>query len=76
VDHLSAKLQQLLSSDGLPEWMAANAIKHVRQNYTWDRITDEFEAYYQALVAGEKISAPVESPEVAQPSLVEGNTRM
>jgi len=61
VGDLSAKLQQLLSADGLPEWMAANAIEHVRQNYTWDRITDEFEAYYQALAeerSGVRVPAP------------------
>ncbi|HEY3418198.1 MAG TPA: glycosyltransferase family 4 protein [Armatimonadota bacterium] len=76
VADLSRRLQQLLTTEGLPDIIAANATEHIRRQYSWDRITNEFEACYQTLVARHRLDMPAYEIPGAQPNLFEGHTRL
>jgi len=76
VDDLEGKLRHLLTTDGLPDWIAANAMAHVREHYSWDRITDEFEGFYQALAQGQRAGKLAENTPVAQHNLAESKTQI
>lgn len=47
---LAAQLQRLLDNPAQAEAYAAGAAEHVRRHYSWDRITDSFEQYYQEII--------------------------
>lgn len=47
---LQRVLSVLISHPERIEKMRGSALEHVRRNYSWDRVTDQFEELYQSLV--------------------------
>jgi len=50
IDDLAGKLDYLLATDGVAAQFAEKAVTRVRNDYSWDRITDKFEQYYTDLL--------------------------
>lgn len=53
VRDLERQLRYLLESEDLAMDLRARARAHVREKYSWDRVTDEYEELYYSLVLGE-----------------------
>ncbi len=54
---LRARLAELLADPGRVEADRARARRWVEQTYSWDRVTDAYEALFRTLVAGEPVVA-------------------
>ena len=50
VDDLSSKLRMVLATQGMAEAMATGAVERVRDHFSWDSITDQFEEYYREII--------------------------
>ncbi|MHB9108694.1 MAG: glycosyltransferase family 4 protein [Armatimonadota bacterium] len=51
IDDLSVKLRMVLAKKTMADVMATGAVERVRAHFCWDRITDQFEEYYQEIIA-------------------------
>lgn len=61
-DDLRAKIQSLLDQPAMVERYRTLAVERIRANYTWDRITEQYEKLFSRLVNGERELARVAMP--------------
>lgn len=61
-DDLRAKMQSLLDQPATAERYRKLAVERIKANYTWDRITEQYERLFYRLVNGEREAAGVAMP--------------
>ncbi|MEK7728425.1 MAG: DUF1972 domain-containing protein [candidate division KSB1 bacterium] len=63
-DDLRAKMQLLLDQPATVERCRTLAVERIKANYTWDRITEQYEKLFYRMVQGEREPASVAVPTV------------
>ena len=61
-DDLRAKMQHLLDQPAAVERYRTLAVERIKANYTWDRITEQYERLFYRLVNGEREVVPAALP--------------